>query len=193
MSNDRTGRRGRFPSLAVNISAASWGFAEATFFFIVPDVLLSWFALRCLRTASWACLWAVVGALAGGLLMYSWSAHDAAAATQFLKRVPAIDQEMIQQVDAQIEDGGSKALFFGPLGGRPYKIYAVQAGVQDQSLASFLLVSVPARGIRFLLLVGLTGLGIHWILASRSLRTAKILHIVFWTSFYGWYFYIHSR
>jgi hypothetical protein len=31
--------------------AVLWGFAEATVFFIVPDVQLSWLALRSRRTA----------------------------------------------------------------------------------------------------------------------------------------------
>ena len=50
--------------------AAAWGLAEATLFFIVPDVLLTWlagFRPRLVWRAVAACLG---GALLGGLLMY---------------------------------------------------------------------------------------------------------------------------
>ena len=65
MSDDRAGRRGALRALGVNLGAAVWGFAEATLFFIVPDVLLSWIALHAPRKALVACLWAVVGAPSG--------------------------------------------------------------------------------------------------------------------------------
>ena len=45
--------------------ALAWGLAEATFFFIVPDVLLSRLVLSDWRLCARACLWAVAGALVG--------------------------------------------------------------------------------------------------------------------------------
>ena len=49
-----------------NAIASLWGFAEATVFFIVPDVLLSWLALRSPKSGLIACLFALLGALIGG-------------------------------------------------------------------------------------------------------------------------------
>ena len=49
-----------------NALAAIWGAAEATLFFIVPDVFLSWLALSDRRQALIACLYALLGALVGG-------------------------------------------------------------------------------------------------------------------------------
>jgi hypothetical protein len=43
-----------------NAVAFLWGIAEATFFFIVPDVLLSWLALSSHRRGLIACVFAVV-------------------------------------------------------------------------------------------------------------------------------------
>jgi len=43
--------------------AALWGLAEATLFFIVPDVFLSLVALRDRRAALVACGWAIPGHL----------------------------------------------------------------------------------------------------------------------------------
>jgi membrane protein YqaA with SNARE-associated domain len=188
MSNDSTGRRGRFPPLAVNAVSAGWGFAEATFFFIVPDVLLTWFALSCTRKASWACLWTVIGALLGGTLMYSWAAHNATSAEDFLVRIPAINAEMVEKVGDQVEQGGTKSLFLGPFSGRPYKIYAVAAGDQDQGWISFLLISIPARLIRFLLLSWLVGWLCQCLFTRMPLRTKRLIHLACWLTFYSWHF-----
>jgi hypothetical protein len=76
--------------------AAIWGFAEATFFFLVPDVILTWIALRHgWRQAGWASLAACSGALIGGGLMYHWGAVDAQQAYAFLDAIPAISQPIL--------------------------------------------------------------------------------------------------
>jgi hypothetical protein len=49
--------------VAVNCIAALWAFAEATLFFIVPDVWLSLAGRENLRRGLMACLNALVGAL----------------------------------------------------------------------------------------------------------------------------------
>jgi len=52
--------------MGVGLAAFLWGLAEATCFFIVPDVLLSFIALRRLRTALLCCGLALAGALLAG-------------------------------------------------------------------------------------------------------------------------------
>ncbi len=53
--------------MGVKLTSLIWGFAEATFFFIVPDVLLTLIALKNWRLATRACLWSLGGALIGGV------------------------------------------------------------------------------------------------------------------------------
>lgn len=48
------------------LASAFWGFAEATLFFVVPDVLLSAIALRDQLTAVRASFAAVLAAMIGG-------------------------------------------------------------------------------------------------------------------------------
>ena len=132
--------------------AGLWGFAEATVFFLVPDVWLTAIAVRNgLKPALLACLTALAGALLGGLAMYGWGAANPDAARAMLDWVPAIDTAMIGQVRASLHEGGAKATFLGPLQGVPYKIYAVEAAGAGIGLAMFLAVSIPARLLRFLL------------------------------------------
>ena len=56
---------------AAQIVAFAWGFAEATLFFIVPDVPLTGVGCRSLRAGLKAMSAALVGALLGGMLMYN--------------------------------------------------------------------------------------------------------------------------
>ena len=168
--------------------AAMWGFSEATLFFIVPDVFLTVVALRDRRTALRGCGAAVAGALAGGLLLYLWGRADPSGATSALLAVPAIGQAMIQDVRSDLASRGLAALFLGPLKGTPYKIYAVASGDMGIGLPLFLLVSVPARGIRFLIVT----LTVSWAsggpLASWPLGRKRVLAIALWTMFYAVYF-----
>lgn len=133
--------------------AALWGLAEATFFFIVPDVLLSLYGTRHLKRALVACLYALAGAMLGGLVMYWVGTHHSEAALAFLDMLPSISPEMLERARSDIEGTGALAVLQGPLLGTPYKIYAVQAAGAGLSLTTFLLVSIPARLIRFILVV----------------------------------------
>jgi len=171
--------------------AAAWGLAEGTFFFIVPDVWLSWVALRKPRAARKAALSALAGAMAGGALVHAWARHAGAPTTRaWLLRVPAITPEMIAEVEAGLERG-MHTMVFGPLRGIPYKIYARTAGARGESLGAFLAWSLPARLPRFLLLAAatqaLTAAG-RKLLGGERPRAEQAIHLLAWGAFYGWYF-----
>jgi membrane protein DedA with SNARE-associated domain len=171
------------PGLAI---ALAWGFGEATFFFLVPDVWLTFLALESFPKAIAASLASLAGALHGGALMWLWGRLRPAAARRFLVRIPAISQRLLQTVDQQVESRGLLSVFTGPLRGIPYKIYAVECGRQNRSLLLFLLISIPARYIRFFLAVG----G-FWLLGKAlplSLDGKRIVVALFWLVFYTFYF-----
>lgn len=169
--------------------AGAWGFAEATLFFIVPDVLLTWIALRDGRAAWRACLWALAGALIGGVVMYTWGAYAPASTQAALDRIPAINAAMIETVRQQLAAEGALALARGPIGGVPYKIYAAQAGASDVPFWLFLVVSLPARFARFAAITCITILACR-IFPTVSLRVRRVIHIALWTAFYAWYFWL---
>lgn len=168
--------------------AALWGFAEATLFLIVPDVLLSWLALRDRRAALHACGLALGGALAGGLLMYAWGAADPAAAARVVEQVPAISADMLARVRGELAQQGAWATLFGPLSGTPYKTYAIQAHGAGVGLWAFLLVSVPARGLRFVLVALLAEFVARNALRRHGLRVRRAALAVVWIAFYAIYF-----
>ncbi|MCP5278999.1 MAG: hypothetical protein H6935_11645 [Thiobacillus sp.] len=169
-------------------AAFLWGLAEATLFFIVPDVLLSAAALHRLKTALVACAWATAGALPGGLALYLWGRAAPAEAWTVLDRVPAIRPAMQADVSASLAEHGLAALFLGPLTGTPYKLYAVAAGQQGFDLIPFLLASVPARAARFVL-VCLLAYTVSRLLAGRFSTPARYgILAACWLVFYGAYF-----
>jgi membrane protein YqaA with SNARE-associated domain len=138
-------------------AAAIWGFAEATFFFIVPDVLLtaSVFVFG-IALALRLSLAAAAGAVVGGLIMFSWGASDIGAARAFVGTVPLIGDDLLMRVNDEIAGAWGPDLAVGAVTGAPYKIYAAEAGAAGLNPAVFALVSFLARLARFALAVALT-------------------------------------
>ena len=82
--------------LAAIAAAFAWSFAEATVFFIVADVLLTFIAVAMgLRVALLASLAAAIGAACGGMIMWRHGLADPVAATNLLAAVPFVSSGMI--------------------------------------------------------------------------------------------------
>lgn len=132
--------------------AGGWGVLEAAVFFVVPDVFLTWVAVRRgVGPALRATLWAVGGAVVGGLLAYGWGAIWPDAAEAVMASLPGIDAAMIERVADEVAVEGSAALLDGPRRAQPYKLYAAAAGEQGTSLLALVLWTVPGRAVRFVL------------------------------------------
>jgi membrane protein YqaA with SNARE-associated domain len=52
------------------LTGVLWGSFEATWFFIVPDILLCYWALRTARQAFWSTVGVTLGALLGAVFIY---------------------------------------------------------------------------------------------------------------------------
>ena len=170
--------------------ASVWGLGEATLFFFVPDVFLSWVALERPKRAFVACGFALAGAMVGGALMFAWGRVDVVSARAALDALPAIRPDMIEEVRSDLKELGLPALFGGPPRGVPYKIYAVEWGALGGGLAGFLLFTVPARVLRFLLVAAIATLVRRSLLRRFSTGTCRMVHFALWLSFYAWYFYV---
>lgn len=168
--------------------ATAWGFAEATVFFVVPDVLLTVSALFSPR-ASARQLWAVLaGSLIGGALMFGMASRDPGAARHLVERVPFVAPSMFQRVETDFDSSGAGGMTRGPLSGIPYKVYAVVAPSRT-SLARFLLVSVPARLERLLVtwvLFAAVGVALRRRVVGRP-DLALAGHAAYWAVIYAVY------
>jgi hypothetical protein len=174
---------------ALDIAAFIWGVAEATLFFFVPDVLLSYIGLkRGVTAAARASVLAAIGAGVGGAVMYLWSTTDPAAARAAVLAVPAISEAMAARAADAMADNWFTATLLGPLSSTPFKLYAVLAPHAGASVPAFALATVLARRPRFLIVsigVALIGRALSRWLSERQLLW---LLIGAWLLFYAVFF-----
>ncbi len=170
-------------------AAAIWGVAEATVFFIVPDVLLTAAVIRFgfRRTLSLAFIAAGSAALAG-LAMWLWSHSDAATARHVMLLVPAISPDLLARAHDEIASNWPLNLFVGAVTGLPYKLYAVEAGARGINPYFFVLVSFVARLPRFLLTMGLAALGREALSKIQRPHWSYAVWALGWIALYAFYF-----
>lgn len=174
--------------------AALWGFAEATAWFVVPDVWLTYVATRDgAASALRAALVTAIAAALGGALVWLAGAADTEWTRAALDRVPAIGPAMIAAAGAEMASGSwPLAVLHGSLSGVPYKIYAAEAGAAGIPLAAFLTVSVPARLVRFAASALLAALAARGLARLGRARWTHPLLALFWIGFYAAYWSMTS-
>jgi len=169
--------------------AFGWGLSEAVVFFIIPDVLLTWIAVRLgTRKALAACLWAVGGAVVGGLIAHLWGSLDPQSAQSFMALLPGIDTSMIDSVNLAVSTDGPRSLLEAPLRGEPYKLYAGAAGMAGSSPFELAMWTVPGRLWRFVALSGLFGLirtGLNRAMGRPPERALIMIWAAFWLIVYA--------
>jgi membrane protein YqaA with SNARE-associated domain len=175
---------------AALIVAFAWGLSEAIFFFIVPDVLLTLIAARSLRSAMKATIAALAGALVGGALVVVFAHASPEAARAFLLHIPGINAHLLERVAGQVDERGLLAVLIGPLKGIPYKIYAVEWGRRGGGLFSFLMISIPARWVRFAIAVVIARIVVRLVepLSRRRAAIEWLLVAIIWIAIYTFYF-----
>ena len=173
--------------------AALWGIAEATFFFLVPDVLLTLAAMRFgWKAGLKLSVVAAAAASLAGIAMWMWGRHDIAGARHAMLMVPAIGPDLLARAVREMGQGWPLHLVTGAMTGVPYKLYAVEAGARGLDPLAFAAMSFVARLIRFVLTVALAAGG-RWL--AQSLGKPK-LGIwgwgVAWIAVYAIYFTLRA-
>ena len=165
---------------------AVWGYAEATRFYVVPDVLIGWLALDDPRRGTLASVWATAGAVLGGLAVHAEGRARRARLTQ----IPGISDAMVEDASAKLARDGWWALLRGPLDGIPYKVYAAEAGARELPAADLVAWTVPARLWRFLAVaLGAGAVGVVFRERVRRREGAWLVgYLAFWAITYARYF-----
>lgn len=184
-SNDGHVGRRKISGLDVNRISAIWGFAEATLFFVVPDVWLTFAARAHLASGLKAVAWALGGALAGGLLMYQLGVSYPEQVLSVVETVPAVSEAQVETARTQLEEKGPWAIVLGPLTATPYKVYAVLAAEAGFSASAFLLWSIPARLPRFILAVVAAHFALRFLVGRGWVRNRTRTLVGFWLIFYA--------
>lgn len=171
--------------------AFAWGLAEATFFFIVPDVLTSRLVLRKPRAGFVACLCSLAGALLGGLFLFFLGRQPEMLPPLVvaIDWLPGISPALMEKARLGLEQHGLAALFTGVLAGIPYKLYATLSGAAGLGVGAFVLASAAARLIRFLLVTALTWFAGAKLLPNLSTAIKLRIHLGSWIVFYFLYFW----
>ncbi len=183
---------------------AVWGFLEGTWFFLVPDVLLSYLAIVSLRRALVASLGVVLGAMAAACVLYGLLSLDRGNASvriqRFWSALPGFRATMTVRASGYLEADGARGLLSGPQSGLPYRVFVVEAHQLGIPLSGILLWTPPARLERILLLPFLVA-GMRVAIgrvcrttvpirgALRLDRVLVLLLSVYWVGIYGWYWW----
>lgn len=157
-----------------------WSLFEATFFFIIPDIWLSFTSLESLKKGFKNIGFALLGALLGGVIMYIIGSYNISSLVTFLELIPDINSSRLLEVMESLKKEGLIAIFRGPIEGIPYKIYASYSGALGLNFLMFILISIPARAMRFVITVLITNLISKTVLRKRSLKSKKIILILIW-------------
>jgi membrane protein YqaA with SNARE-associated domain len=132
--------------------AALWGIAEASLFFVVPDVLITFVVMRFgLRQGLLLCVASALFAAVTGYGMWLWGEHDAQSARHAMLLVPAVGPDLLARAQDEIATGWPLHLVTGAMTGLPYKLYAVEAGARGIDPLLFIPMSFIARLSRFVL------------------------------------------
>lgn len=164
------------------LAAGLWGYAEATRFWLVPDILLTWIGLNRPKSIMPSVVAATVGAMLGGAEMH----QNAQEEQPRLTRIPGISDAMLVDAHGRFASQGWVAVVRAPLDGIPYKVYATESGVVGTALAELIVWTPVARAWRFLLTALVAGL--IGVVYSRSVRRSEggwlVAVIGFW--FFGY-------
>jgi membrane protein YqaA with SNARE-associated domain len=172
--------------------SALWGFAEATFFFVVPDVLFTRTTLLSVKRGWLQLAAAVIGATIAGALMYVWASGSPAQARSAVAAVPFLGEKIVAPAEQRWNDRGTPSLFSNPLSGVPYKVHAVLAP-SHVSLPTFLLLSLPLRAERMLLSMIVFVPLAMWVRRDEIGRKtiALRIHAGFWLLVYAVYWSVN--
>ena len=168
-----------------------WGIAEGSFFFIVPDVIITMAALFSPRK-SWRHVTAVLaGSLIAGSALFFWGTYNPEKSLNAVMQVPFVRQEMQTKVKKEYSQHGAFALCLGPASGIPYKLYSVLAPSYT-TFAKFIIFSIPARLERFIItwtLFATLGSLLRYYNKFTE-KSSLIIFTVYWFSVYIYYWII---
>jgi hypothetical protein len=182
----------RYEERAISLSriwiGVLWGLAEATIFFLVPDIIITASALFSPRRSFAQMMAVLIGALLGGALLYTAADKYPDEARNLVLTVPFVKLHTVDQAERQMQDGGLLAMCLGSFSGVPYKTYAVNAP-HHAPFEAFMAMSVPARLSRFLLSWGTASL--LGIVFRRQIQVSPLaalfLLALCWIGFYTYY------
>jgi hypothetical protein len=175
-----------------------WGFLEGTWLFLVPDILLCYWAMKGWRQALLAVAGVVIGAELAAILLYTLLPYSdlSTALPQFWASLPGFTPKMAEVAAGHLALEGGKGLLAGPTSGIPYRAYLVEAWNAQIPLWE-ILVWTPLARLERILIAPAAVLALRWFLTTvvaRSIGTKElwmrvlvVAVVVYWICLYTWY------
>jgi hypothetical protein len=167
-----------------------WGLAEGLFFFIIPDVYISFAALFDLRAGATAWAFSIAGSVTAVLIIYLLMAILRVDYLGFLPSIPGISDTLIAQTEARLAAEGLPYTPFLAFGGVPLKVYVASAFSLGLPLGAVLLWTFFARVVRIAPTYAVAA-AIRLLFGRQIDRRPGIWAAgvgLFWLAFYIWYF-----
>jgi hypothetical protein len=172
-----------------------WALAEGLFFFIVPDVYISFATLFSLRAGALAWFFSIAGSAIAVVVIYILAAMLGLDYVSFLDWIPGISEPLIHRVGQQLAAEGLPYTPLLVMAGVPLKLYVAHAFSLELSLGSVLLWTVFARIVRIAPTFAIIG-AMRLLFGRRIDARAGVwcaLLGIFWLAFYVFYFVHMSR
>ncbi len=176
-------------SPAALVVAAGWGAAEASVFFLVPDLWVGFVGLFAPRRTGKAFVAAVVGALVGSTALW-WLAPSLPGLGGVISSLPGIRPTDLEGAGRELSHQGLTAFLSGPFQGQPMKLYVHEAALLGEPLPlvlGFVVLNRIERVGPAALATAVIGTVFRGRLARRW-RAALIAYIASWAAGYAVYF-----
>lgn len=170
------------------VVAFIWGFSEATIFFIIPDVYITFVLLFSIRAGFTAIVWSIIGSIFGGICIYLLHMFSFNFLSVLLM-IPGITLVMIKHAMKIFEGNNFPGFSSVPFSGIPYKIYAYSASYYEMPFYLFIVWTIVARIIRYAFPITVVII-IKKVFDEHIRKHVKfwlVAYCIIWISFYIWY------
>jgi|GEM_PF-2021308 len=177
-----------------------WGLFEGIWFFIIPDIALSFFALKGFKPALYATFAVIVGAMVAAISLFTlFQVYPETLETfrSIWSHLPGYYPSMFEVAKGHLQEAGTRGLLLGPSSGIPYRFYIYEAFKENLSLINFL-IWTPAARLERIIIAPIACFALR-LLAEKILipkynfsrkKTYASLHlliILYWCAIYYWY------
>ncbi|GAC1435386.1 MAG: hypothetical protein NVSMB65_09360 [Chloroflexota bacterium] len=140
----------------------AWAIAEATVWPIIPDALLVPLSIADRRRYYIRLAAAVAGMALGGIGLYLFAYEAPQRALFLLRHLPLVGNKHIAIAHASLAAHGAAAFLIQPWSGVPFKVWAIEAGVEGIPPVLAIPTFIVARGLRMALISTLARLFAGW-------------------------------
>jgi hypothetical protein len=180
--------------LAALLVGFIWGFSEGIWFFIIPDIALSFFAIYGWKKALASTFGTILGAMLAATLLFLLFSMFPSMQTKIIslwQSLPGFYPKMLSVASTHLHEQQGRGLVLGPNSGIPYRFYILEAFKQGITLSDLMLWTPLAR-IERIAIAPIAVLILKFLLKKKFSekwvnRFLVIVLVFYWIGIYIWY------